>query len=54
MTTPERKAKPPSAELHIRLPATHYDQIFALATKAGQSIPEWVRDALRQKLKKGE
>jgi predicted HicB family RNase H-like nuclease len=54
MTPPERKVKPPSAELHIRLPATHYDQIFALATKAGQSIPEWVRDALRQKLKKGE
>jgi predicted HicB family RNase H-like nuclease len=54
MKPPERKEKPPSAELHIRLPATHYDQIFALATKAGQTIPEWVRDALRQKLKNAD
>jgi len=52
MTTPDRKEKPPSAELHIRLPAKHYDQIYQQAMQAGQTVPEWVRDTLRQKLEK--
>lgn len=49
---PPRKERLPSAELHFRLPAKHYDDIYTKAQHDGVSVPEWVRrvlcDSLRQ------
>ena len=49
---PPPKDRPPSAELHFRLSAKQYDDIYTKAHQDGVSLPEWVRrvlcDSLRQ------
>ena len=47
---PERKDKPESAAVHVRLPATQYDQIYTKANQAGLTVPAWIRQALRYQL----
>jgi predicted HicB family RNase H-like nuclease len=48
---PPPKDRPPSAELHFRLPAKHYDAIYTKAHAEGVSVPEWVRQVLRDNLR---
>lgn len=41
---------PKSAELHFRLPAEHYDDVYAAAQQKRLTVPEWVRQALRKQV----
>jgi predicted HicB family RNase H-like nuclease len=55
MTT-RRRGRPaldptqPLADVHVRLPASLYDEAFAAATRAGVSLPELIRRAVRRTL----
>jgi predicted HicB family RNase H-like nuclease len=42
--------KVPSAELHFRLPAEHYDDVYAAAQEKRLTVPEWVRQAIRKQV----
>ena len=42
---------PPSVDLHFRLPAKHYDEAYTLARRDRLTVPEWIRQAIRDKLR---
>ena len=50
MKRPPPSQPPKSAELHFRLPAEHYDDVYAAAQQKRLTIPEWVRQALRKQV----
>lgn len=41
----------PSVPVHVKLPATQYDQVCHKAQQAHVTVPEWIRRALQTELK---